>query len=329
VRFLNRGTVEGVDRHRVVELELGGGKRVRHNRVRIETEGEDFLRRVEILGSADRREWLKLAEGWLIDHSEPSRVRNTEIGYPDSDLPFLRLLIRPNARNASETPVVSAVEIGRFARERGDWESFALRTAPPPAGEKPAPRAQAHYFDTGARNRPVERLILRIEDGEFARPVQVWGRNDPGEEWRLAHRGEVHRLGDKTRLDVPLSGFAYRHVKVEIFHYDDEPVRVTGASGEALARYLVAESRADVPAYLYYGSPVADPPQFDLMTRKGDAHAAKAAKVGLLDREPNEAFGESRLARMLPWITGGSIAAVSLILVWVISGMLRRRPAAE
>jgi hypothetical protein len=328
VRILNRGTAEGDGRHRVLELEVrsDAGRR-RHNRIRIESDGEDFIRRVEILGGADRQEWLKLAEGWLIDHTEPTPVRNTEIRYPESDFPFLKLRIWPNAIHAEEVPTVSSIEVGKFAREDGDWETVELVEGPTPRKEKAHRQAQTHYFDTGAANRPLERLTLSIDDAEFARPVQIYGRNDLEQEWRLAHRGEIHRLGDKTHLDVPLDNFAYRHIKVQIFHYDDEPIELVGAAGHALARYLVAESRSETPAHLYYGSTShQEPPRFDLKARRGFHEARDAVTIELSDRAPNEAFARTGAERLLPWVTGSVIAVVSLILIWVIAGMLKRGP---
>ena len=60
-----------------------GGRR-EHNRVTISTSGNDFMRRVEILASADQEDWSLLGSGFLISMYRPSWTRNETIEYPES-----------------------------------------------------------------------------------------------------------------------------------------------------------------------------------------------------------------------------------------------------
>lgn len=326
--ILNRYTLDGNPPRRVVEVDAGPGGDP-HSRIRVETSGRDFVRRVQVSGSRDRREWARLGEGWLVDNARPPSVRNDVIRFPESDFRYLKVEIWPNARDRRDALSVTNVSVYRTLHEDdGEWREVALEPLPSPAGERGNADATLHLYDAGADNRPLRRLTLRVADPEFARPVRVWGRSASEDEWTFVSGGEIHRYGDEENLTIELRGFEYRFARVEISHFDDEPLRVLGATGFERVTYVVAESRGDAPAYLVYGqTPPVEEPRFDLRERTGAPAAAAAIVVKLGPREPNDRHHDFP-GDWTPWIAGGAIAVVSLILVWVIAGMVRRAGSA-
>ena len=85
--------------------------------------------------------------------------------------------------------------------ERGDWvQNFKAALVPFEVDEEQEPGAKSWYFDCGHMNRPIERVTLSVGEGEFARPLRIFGRNSFSNNWQAVYSGEIHRLGSSERL---------------------------------------------------------------------------------------------------------------------------------
>ena len=327
IRTLNKIRVEVDYPYLRVDLHVGEdaapGKRPRHNRIMIDTAGQNFIRRVEVFGSEDRESWGRLSEGYLIDHRQPSRIRNTTVHYPESDMPYLQLRIHPNARDSDESIELQSVKMGRNVSVPGEWQEVALTPLEVPEAER-VDGARVYLFDTGANRQPVERLTVDVADEEYARPLLVFGRHSATNDWRVVHRGEIHRLGTRKSNTVKLGTVNFRQLKIALYHYDDAPLEVSGFRAEAVPRYLVFEAKDGPSPALYYGSEHVRAPRFDLKSRRGPRDAARAAVVTAGPRVSNPAFKVRNIDRLMPWIAGIAVALVSLLLIWVIAGMLKK-----
>lgn len=326
---LNQLAVEGDDPYLQLDLLIVGADspagRPRHNRLEIDTPGSNFIRKVEVFGSDDREKWGRLGNGFLIDHRQPNRVRNSYIRYPESDLPYLQIRIHRNARQADESLQVTSLKIGMNAVVDGEWEEVPLTPLEVPEKEEREGAAVTMY-DIGANRRPMERLFFEITDKEYARPVQVFGRHSPTNHWRQLYSGEIHQFEGQGRNKVSLGSAAYRQLKIELFHYDDAPLQVSAVTGKAVPRYLVFEAQSAGPATLYFGADRIRNARFDLERRRGPKEAARARVVEVGTRIPNEAYQQPSIERFIPWIVGIAIALVSALLIWVIAGMLKKSP---
>ena len=98
----NQLLVEGPGGYRQVDLHLSGDRPV-HTRVHIQTDGSDFVRRVEILGSDDQETWGLMAMGYLIHANRPQTLRETTIRYPASMSFCAMTNPPPGARRAAAT----------------------------------------------------------------------------------------------------------------------------------------------------------------------------------------------------------------------------------
>ena len=325
-KILNRSVVEDAPAHLLLEVSVGNTEnktRLRHNQLRLNTGGHDFIRKVDVQGSADRTTWGTLGEGYLIDHPGHASARNEIIQYAESDYPYLRMRIHPNARNLRETIKVSSLAVGEMVMSPGQWEDIPLQAISQP-DDKIAEGATAHYFDTGFGQRPIERLVFTIPDTEFARPVTVYGRQTSTNAWRSVKSGELHRLGSSEQLHLSLQACTYRALKIKIQHFDDEPIEITSVKAAAAPRYLTFEARSSGPASLYYGSRKTVVARYDVARRKGAQDAANALEVQLGAREPNAQLKSVRSDKWVPLIAGTAVGLVSLIVIWVVAGMLRK-----
>ena len=300
------------------------GKRREHNQVIVRTPGSDFVRRVEVFGSENQKDWGLLGAGYLVDHSRDVRICNKTVRYPVSTFPFLQVRVYPNAQNAAEPLAVEAVLVANSVDEPGEVEDVPLRKAEVPKKDLKN-GCQVAVFDVEAKNRPVDRLVIKAEDREYARSLRVFGRNDETNTWRWVADAETHKLGESTQDTLSLKGFAFRFLKVELFNYDDKPLHDLSVKAQAVPRYLVMESQGGGAA-LYSGAMEVDAPQYDLRRRRGDEESA-APILRLRDRADNQLQKTSGFGRYGPWLAAGAVGLVSLLVIRIIVRMMKKQGA--
>jgi hypothetical protein len=120
-----------------------------------------------------------------------------------------------------------------------------------------------------------------------------------------------------------------RFLKVHVFHYDDLPLTINGIKLEAVPRYLVFEAATDGGAALCFRAWDSKAPRYDLKGRIATEILPTLPVFQTLETKPNES------ARAQPWrkysrLLGGlAVAAVSLLVIWIIASMLRQQRAEE
>jgi len=80
--------------------------------------------------------------------------------------------------------------------------------------------------------------------------------------------------------------------------------------------------------HLYYGARDVAAPRFDLNRRRGSDREARNAGPAMLGaREENPPYRKPISDQLVPWIAGIAVALVSILVIWVITGMLRHSTA--
>jgi len=294
------------------------GKRVEHNQVIVRTSGRDFVRRVEVFGGENPSTWSRLGSGCLVDHSRDIQVSRNTVDYPATTAPFVRVKVFPNLRDASESVTIQSVALARNVEQPAERIDVPVKEIPAPAGDTNAD-AQVLIFDTGARSRPVERLVITARESRYARAVKVAGRNDDSASWRWVADGEIHHVDGSAQDVVPLKGSYFRFLRVEIYHHEDKPLNGVDIHAQAVPQYLVLEAEGGEKPALYYGSLAAALPRYDLHRRKGDKLAVAAPSVRLGDRKSNlapqvtEARGpRTRVGIMAAVVACGAVLALMM-----------------
>jgi hypothetical protein len=77
----------------VVLVDLGARRRM-HDRITLETPEHDFVGRVQVYGSDDRRAFTRLSTTAIYDIAGARQARNTTAVFPRSDFRFLELRAR-------------------------------------------------------------------------------------------------------------------------------------------------------------------------------------------------------------------------------------------
>lgn len=325
VRRLTGGLQEEPARHVRQDLEVTRRRpddTALHSRVVITTAGRDFVRRTEVLGSVDRTNWILLADGYLLDQPRDIRLSNRVIQYGATNLPFLQLRIYPSVRSGREEVVLQEVEVLPDAAMESQADLVTLQPVP---AEDLKVGVQTLQYDLGYRNLPVIRLRLDAVDQDFARPLKVFGRNTATNAWRWVADGGIHRMGDQVRNSVDLGNATYRHLKVELYHYEQPPLTVTNAVVEVEPVYLVLEAGAGRPAYVYFGAATFSLPRYDLQRRATEEEILAAPLIELEARARNP----SRLAHSLRaygrWLGVLALGVLGILTLIVIVNWVRRR----
>jgi hypothetical protein len=319
--ILNRSFVEGAEPYLQFDLIIppAGGKAPVHNRLELITAGRDFVRRVEVFG----RDHGRMASGYLIDFSRQRDARNRTIHYPDSDADRLQVRIYPNAQNAGETVDLVAASLHYRTVAEVEREAVDAAELPVPEREETA-GAQTWLLDLGQENRPVEWMHFNVATPSYARSVCIYGRNPEHDPWAWAGGGEIHALEGDEQTQLRFSA-RHRFLKVQLFHYDDQPLAVNSIQLEAVPRYLVFEAAGAGQASLYYRGWDVESPRYDLNGRVETSDIPKLPLCHLGESAPNAA------AKAQPWraySTGLAIlavAAVSLLVVGIIVSMLKQQ----
>lgn len=327
-KTINASVMEKKDRYVrqdvVIPAEAKSGKPREHNQVIVRTPGSDFVRRVEVYGSENQKDWGLIGAGYLVDHSRDVRVCNKIVRYPASTFPFLQIRVYPNAQNAAEKLALQGLVVANSAETPGEYEDVPLRKAEVPKKDLKE-GCQVVVFDVEAKNRPIDRLVIKADNREYARSLRIFGRNEETNAWRWVADAEIHRLGESVQDTLSLKGFAFRFLKVELFNYDDKPLHDLSVKAQAVPRYLVTESQGG-EAVMYYGALDVEAPRYDLHRRRGDEEAA-APLLRLRDRTDNQFQKTSGFGKFGPWLAAGAVGLVSLLVIWIIVNMLKKQDA--
>lgn len=205
---------------------------------------------------------------------------------------------------------------------RLDLASLKLM-APPPEDVREG--IQTILLDVGARHVPTAKLVFDVAATNFARPVKIYGRNSPTNQWRWVADGGVHRMEGDVRDTVDLRGCEYRWLKVDLYRYEGPELDIRGVSGARAPTYLVVEAASDRTRFAYSDSARVVFPRFDLARRARGTDVESLAELALGPRRMNPERLAISLGRYSRWL---AIAAGVLVAV-LMTVLLARRGRAS
>lgn len=325
---LNKSFVSGDEPYLQFDLKVPSvsGKLPVHNQLELYSSGYGFVRRVEVF-TGDGNALGLLASGYLIDFSGQQDARNRTIRYPDSDVGRLHVRIYPNAQSADETFNLVAARMWYCTVQEPEKEAVAVQLLELPDREKESD-AQSALFDLGEINRPVEFVSFRVASESYARCVAVYGRNTAHDSWVRVGGGEIHQLDDDADNEIRIRA-RHRFLKVNVFHYDDQPLDITDIQFEAVPRYLVFEAAGSGSAALYFQGWDIKAPRYDLAGRIDKEDVTALPLVRTLEAEPNRSAKTERWRKYSKLFAGLAVGAVSLLVIWIIVSMLRQQKLSE
>lgn len=313
VTVLNRGRRAG---KAVALLDLGPVRRA-HDRVELEVADRDFVGRVTVYGSDDRKTFTRLSTTVIYDVSGAESARSTAALFPASDFRYLELVATG----------ISAIEGATVAAEPSRLALLSRRVAHVTVRE--AGRRTVVVADLGFRNVPVDEVRVGTDTLRYDRPLEIEGSND-GLSWVYLADARVFRLEDSLPAAIAVAS-RHRFLRLTIENGDDEPL--AGIRVEALARprtLLVADGYQP-PLRLLYGSPRATAPSYDFARLPRESLGLERARAAELGPErPNPLYEPPRDTRSF-FARHPALVQVALALgaaIVAVSGLLVLRPRA-
>jgi hypothetical protein len=329
VQTLNRSIVDAPSRHARIDVVFPSGtvERITHNAVRIAAEGDEWIRKVEVLGSDDGDVWAALGAGYIVRHRQTVRIEHDLVTYAPSDFRRLQVRVHADPRIPDDPVGIGAVDILQAGRPPlpllpVDWSPTGLAEADRTRGW------QSVAFDTGSRNQPIDQIAIAASGG-YVRPVAILTRNEATGRWDRVGSGQIQQIASNRQDQVELKARG-RYWRIDIHQGDDAPLADLQVLAATRPRWIVFESRAEGRARLFYGADEVLPPTHDLARRTSDRDILSAPKLPLGAREANPLHKPrgpgDRLRRTL--VTGG-VGIASLVVLVVILRMLRETAGPE
>lgn len=302
----------------------------RHDEVRLDLEGEDFLRPVRIESSEDGRRFGVLAGAPRVYAvAGVPEARRTWVRHPPSDARFLRVTLLPGA---GAPPRILGARVARGTRREPVTRTIALGA---PARRTGADgRTTAFDLDLGAPGLPVTALELDVATPVFERAVRVLASADGayftpvggGVLWRAP----AGKKGAREDLRIEAPAGAHRWLRIEVRDGDAPRLQVNGVRVAWRAQEVVFRTEAQGAHALYVGSAAAAAPAYDLaavLARTPNAPIARAslgpasASPRYAPRDAPRPFTERHRGAL-----GAGLAAVFGGLAFWAVRMLRSKP---
>jgi len=232
---------------------------LRTDELRLDLEGDDFLRPVRVESSDDGRRWGVLSEGSRVYAvRDVTGARRTTVLHPPSDARWLRVTVLPGG---GEIRRISAAHPYRRAAVPPPVGELSLSASARTAG--PDGRTSLFDLDLGAPGVPVDAVVLVTDAGAFERRVRVLASAD-ALTWTDVGGGLLFRVPGDEELRVAIRPAGRRHLRVSVTDGDAPPLTLRAVRVQWPAHELVIDATAAGPQRLYAGAPGLRAPAYDL-----------------------------------------------------------------
>jgi len=325
VRIINTSFESGKSVRAV--LDFGGN--TEKNRLKIETTGENFRRRVLLEGGANSVSWERIADDlYIFDIMQEDRhIRTDVLRFPANNFRYLRITVSLMPDDPARIEILSVkAALGKILKE--EWTEQPMGKAEVSRDEKN--RETILEWDMGFRNTPLAAVKLGVQDPHFYRGYALEGRNsiksqirrrtetgwDQTEKdtpWTPVREGVLYRIldGQKTSESLEIENIpaAFRYFRIRIFDRDNPPLALKPDQASVFCRNvsLIFKWEKDVRYRLICGNPAAAAPHFDLAQSVADLAEKELPLVHALEASPI-----SHAPVPVPWTERYKI------LIWVV-----------
>jgi len=310
-----------------LSLDLGE-VRIEHNEVEVKTPGTNFRRRVLLEGSDDGDAWNNLTEENLIHfQAGEEKLVDDAISYTPCRYRYLRITVSRD-RQVDKDPVsIGEVTVQRRVEVPGE---IVTRTAE--LGERRAERTDraagsAWFIDLGGDAVPVDRIMVEIADGEFARDYHVEAGGPPNTKQRFRRVGDGfwrRRAGEKKQdMVAEFQEQTAARLKLVVTDHRNDPLQIQSVRVGAPARAVIAarDPSRDGPLRLYLGNAKAEAPNYDFARNLPKKLDPPPVRLALADRQENPVYEPEPLplTERLPWLIyvllGAAVAVLGVLII--------------
>ncbi len=310
-RIFNKAILPGAYSTLTLDLE----KEVSNNTLSLQIKSHDFKRRVEVGGSQDGKRWLVLKDdAYIFDFTGDQKVQLTTIKYPDSQYRYLEVKIW----NGKEPPL--SIEGASLSLVRTTTARRSVRASQIHSREEDSKlKATVCVLDLKYRNVPADFLTIETPEENFFRLIKIQGSNDL-KNWQRSEQGDLYRFRtekyslEKKTLRVP--EVRCRYLKLMVYNQDDPPLQLAALEVQGVEQDLIFQTQPGRRYSLYYGNPLAQPPQYDIERLKSYLSPETLSRVRLSGESLNSAYRAPRVER--PWTKKQPALFWGLLIVMVV-----------
>lgn len=293
--ILDRGVVP--DQYQQLVCDLGEGKFL-SNELRLETSARNFRRRVEILGSSDGNDWVRLKSGsHIFDQHEEFQFQNLRVAYPETGYRFLKLILWLDGGKPLDIVRVSAL---RVIRREVRPERVPARIVG--RQEDVERKATDLLIETDLERQHLEACVPQVAQENFQRRAEV-SFQDRERVWVKVGAGDLYRfkVGEiiEGQLRIPISDLNEKRFRLRIWNRDSPPLEVTSVVFERMPRVVVFQWDPSKSYRLFAGNAGANHPAYDLetATRRLDISQLPSCETGPVS--PNPGYRPKETSK--PW----------------------------
>jgi hypothetical protein len=229
------------------------------NKIHIITPHKNFRRKVEIWGSDDGKQWLKIRDDANIFsfHTEDHITSLTEVKFPDTKRRYLKIVIW----NKKETPLM--IERCWVYHEKVSEVPLDNIPAKMSRSENYEKKRTEIILDVVYKNIPKKEIILKFASPGYHRSVRVFG-SDNAEDWHYLNSTVIYMYNKKNKnniISLPVS--RDRYLKLLVYNQDDTPLKIENISIKGHQQFFYFPAKKDKIYYLFYGNSDARKPVYE------------------------------------------------------------------
>jgi len=290
----------GIDPGRFEQIVCDLGERVEiSNQVILYTQATNFVRKVDIAGSADGRTWITIRSGAYIfqQPGQGRELRNLTVPYPDSTYRFLRVAVWFDGGLPLK---FTGAEVQRL--ERAEFQPETVEAAIVRQSEDAERKATDLVAETRMSKQHFEECLIDPKEENFDRPVTVSYQDHRGA-WVDVGSGAIHRFTIGPTVDenliVAINDLNQKQFRIRIWNSDSPPLSVRSLRLRRMPRMLVFNASPADRYRLFFGDDDAEPRAYDLRGALGRLDLEKLPQASLQAMAPNPSFAPKR--REQPW----------------------------
>ena len=213
----------------------------------VQTTARDFHKAVRLQASHDRATWDEVTADAIFDFSSRIDVRKTTLAFPETDTPYLRLLLKDAVPPEADAAAVQLRYKGlEFSAPGKSVKPFRINGI---SGRGGAVQAADHVYDSttfvqpdtridtqgntlvllGRVNLPVAQLTLTVDNPYYHRRVEIWAADtDKDDTYHQVASGVMYKLPGVATADNTLhvQHTQYPYLRLKILNGDNPPLRL-------------------------------------------------------------------------------------------------------
>ena len=290
-------------------LTLDLEREIANNTLTLKIKSQNFKRRAEIAGSQDGKQWFVLKnDAYIFDFSGEQKVQVTTVKYPEHRYRYLRVRVWNEKESPLEIEGASLSLVTTTTPRRIVHPSTLLSRA-----EDSKLKASVAVLDLSYEKLPSDFLTIETPEQNFSRRAEILGSNDQ-KTWQSLLQSDLYRFRtakysvEKKTLHFPEA--RHRYLKVIVYNQDDPPLKLEAFEVQGIEKDLIFQFQPDRQNSLYYGSPNAQAPKYDIERVKSYLSLDSLPRARLGGESENRDYRPS--SPMRPW------TETQPILFWVV-----------